>query len=132
VCTFICLSILLEAISTNIFGSNICFNPIQSNLPLEGTCIQSNLPLEGTCIQSNLLLEGTCIQSNLPLEGTCIQSNLPLEGNCIQSNMSIKGTQGNLKMCPLWAVALYIQVKINALYINEKNEAVLYREWFVI
>jgi hypothetical protein len=26
-------------------------------------------------------------------------------------------------MCPLWAVALYIQVKINALYINEKNEA---------
>ena len=30
----------------------------------------------------------------------------------LQSNFYIKGTQGNLKMCPLSAVALYIQVKI--------------------
>ena len=28
-----------------------------------------------------------------------------------QSNLYIKGTQKTLKMCPLWAVALYIQVK---------------------
>ena len=48
----------------------------------------------------------------------------------VQSNLSIKGTQGYLKMCPLWAVALYIQVKI--ICINGENEAALYRQWFVI
>jgi hypothetical protein len=31
-----------------------------------------------------------------------------------KSNMYIEGTQRNLKMCPLWAVALYIQVKNRA------------------
>ena len=46
----------------------------------------------------------------------------------VQSNLHIKGTQGNLKMCPLWAVALYIQAQIYALFINEKNEAALYRQ----
>jgi hypothetical protein len=40
----------------------------------------------------------------------------------------IKGTQENLKICPLLAVALYIQVKLYALFINWKNEAVFYRQ----
>ena len=30
----------------------------------------------------------------------------------LQSYLYIKDTEGNLKMCPLWAVVLYIQVKI--------------------
>ena len=30
----------------------------------------------------------------------------------IQANLYIKATQGNLKMCPLWAVAFYIQIRI--------------------
>jgi hypothetical protein len=30
----------------------------------------------------------------------------------LQSNLYIKATQGNLQMWPLWAVALYIHVKI--------------------
>jgi len=29
---------------------------------------------------------------------------------CILSNLYIKDTQWSLKMCPLWSVALYIQV----------------------
>jgi hypothetical protein len=35
---------------------------------------------------------------------------------------------------PLWAVTLYVQVKlyIPVLFINEKNEAAIYRQWFVI
>ena len=31
----------------------------------------------------------------------------------IQSNLYIKATQGNLKVCSLWAVVLYIHVNIN-------------------
>ena len=41
----------------------------------------------------------------------------------MQSNLSIKGTQGKPKMCPLLAVALYIQVKIICpIFSNRKNE----------
>jgi len=38
-----------------------------------------------------------------------IQLVLDLE---IQSNLYIKGMRGNLQMCPLWTVVLYIQVTI--------------------
>jgi hypothetical protein len=40
----------------------------------------------------------------------------------MQSNLYIKGTQGKPKMCPLLAVALYIQFKLYALFSNRKNE----------
>jgi len=39
-----------------------------------------------------------------------------------------KGHSREPQMWPLWAVALYIQVKI----INGKNETAIYRQWFVI
>ena len=54
------------------------------------------------------------------------------EWNPIQSNLYIKATLGNMKMWPLWAVALYIQVKLSALFIDGENETALYRQWFVI
>jgi hypothetical protein len=34
----------------------------------------------------------------------------------LTTDLYIKATQGNLKMCPLWAVAFYIQLKLYALY----------------
>ena len=36
----------------------------------------------------------------------------------IQSNLYIKAIQGNLKMWPFWEAALYMQVKLYALFIN--------------
>jgi hypothetical protein len=36
----------------------------------------------------------------------------------VQSNLYIKGIQWNLKMCPLWAVALCIQVNIACQYFD--------------
>jgi hypothetical protein len=35
-------------------------------------------------------------------------------------------------MCPLLAVALYIQVKLYALFINGKNEVVLNRQQYML
>jgi hypothetical protein len=38
-----------------------------------------------------------------------------------------------MKMWPLWTVALYLhRLKLYVLFINGKNETVLYRQWFVI
>jgi len=54
----------------------------------------------------------------------------------VLSNLYIKGHQGNLIMCPLSAVTVYIKVKLYKWFINEKYinmyEAALYRQWFVI
>ena len=52
----------------------------------------------------------------------------------IQSNLYIKETLWNLNMYPLWAVAFYIiiyRLNVYAMIINGKNEAVIYRQWFV-
>ena len=48
----------------------------------------------------------------------------------VQSNLYIKDIEWNLKMCPLSAVALYMQVIIicTSVFINGKNEAALYRQ----
>ena len=50
----------------------------------------------------------------------------------VQSNLYVKDTQGNLKMCLLWAVALYIQVKIIRTFHEWAIDDALYRQWFVI
>ena len=44
---------------------------------------------------------------------TFIQCQFPYK---VQSNLYIKTTQRNLKMWPLWAVTLYIQLKLYGLY----------------
>lgn len=50
-----------------------------------------------------------------------------VKNNMKSSTVNIKDIEWNLKMCPLSAVALYMQVIIicTLVFINEKNEAAL-------
>jgi hypothetical protein len=49
----------------------------------------------------------------------------------IQSNLYIKATKGNLKICPLIAVAFIYRIKLYALFKNGKTETVLYRRYYI-
>ena len=75
-------------------------------------------------IQSNLSIKGT--EGNLKM---CLYEQLSF---IYRLDLSIKDTEENLKMCLLWAVVLYIQVKIIGTIHYIDNETALYRQWFVI
>ena len=46
----------------------------------------------------------------------------------MQTKLYINSTEGTLKMWPVWAVVLYIQVKIISTIHQWENEASIYRQ----
>jgi hypothetical protein len=66
--------------------------------------------LSSFCVLSQMFLCLWIVHSWLSLQLSL--SLLSTNTFKLQSYLYIKDTEGNLKMCPLWAVVLYIQVKI--------------------
>jgi hypothetical protein len=48
--------------------------------------------------------------------------------NSLTKVLYIKATKGNLKICPLIAVAFIYRIKLYALFKNGKTETVLYKQ----
>ena len=50
----------------------------------------------------------------------------------IEANLYEHGDKKNNHLLTLWAVALYIQIEVYALFINGENKIVLNSQWIVI